>query len=160
MAAASALPVSFAKLGLHGPADLILHLPLRYEDETRLTTIAEALPGRAIQVQGVVTHCEAQYKPRRALIARIRDDSGAELDLRFINFYGSQVKQFSEGNLIRALGEVRGGFLDWRWCIPVTAQSVRKHYCRTVSLRFTRRLQGWRKRCSANISVPRWRSRI
>ncbi|WP_413439488.1 ATP-dependent DNA helicase RecG [Sulfuriferula sp. GW1] len=110
MAAASALPASFAKLGLHGPADLILHLPLRYEDETRLTTIAEALPGRSVQVQGVVTHCEAQYKPRRALIARIRDDSGAELNLRFINFYGSQVKQFSEGNLIRALGEVRGGF--------------------------------------------------
>jgi len=110
VAALSALPPVFAKLGLHSAADLILHLPLRYEDETRITAIADALPGRATQVQGVVTHCEAQYKPRRALIARIRDDSGGEIGLRFINFYGSQAKQFAEGNLIRALGEVRGGF--------------------------------------------------
>lgn len=107
---ANALPPVFTKLGLHTPADLILHLPLRYEDETRITAIADALPGRATQVQGVVTHCEAQYQPRRALIARIRDDSGGEISLRFINFYGSQAKQFAEGNLIRALGEVRGGF--------------------------------------------------
>ncbi len=107
---AGGLPATFAKLGLHTAADLILHLPLRYEDETRLTAIAEALPGRAVQVQGTVAHCETQYKPRRALIARICDASGSEINLRFINFYGSQVKQFSEGNLIRALGEVRGGF--------------------------------------------------
>lgn len=110
VAAASALPPVFAKLGLHTPADLILHLPLRYEDETRITAIADALPGRAIQVQGVVTQCEFQYQPRRALIAHIRDDSGGEISLRFINFYGSQAKQFAEGNLIRALGELRGGF--------------------------------------------------
>ncbi|BBP03181.1 ATP-dependent DNA helicase RecG [Sulfuriferula plumbiphila] len=108
--AGNALPPVFTKLGLHTPADLILHLPLRYEDETRISAIADALPGRATQVQGVVTHCEAKYKPRRALIARIRDDSGGEISLRFINFYGSQAKQFAEGNLIRALGEVRGGF--------------------------------------------------
>ena len=110
VAAASALPPVFAKLGLHTPADLILHLPLRYEDETRITAIADALPGRAIQVQGVVTQCEVQYQPRRALIAHIRDDSGGEISLRFINFYGSQAKQFADGNLIRALGELRGGF--------------------------------------------------
>ncbi|MHB1245291.1 MAG: ATP-dependent DNA helicase RecG [Sulfuriferula sp.] len=107
---AGGLPAMFAKLGLHTAADLILHLPLRYEDETRLTAIADALPGRPVQVQGTVAHCETQYKPRRALIARIGDASGSEINLRFINFYGSQVKQFSEGNLIRALGEVRGGF--------------------------------------------------
>lgn len=102
--------MTFAKLGLHAAADLILHLPLRYEDETRLTAIASVLQGRAVQVQGTVTHCDTQYKPRRALIARICDASGGEINLRFINFYGSQVKQFAEGNLIRALGEVRGGF--------------------------------------------------
>jgi ATP-dependent DNA helicase RecG len=96
--------------GLPVTADLILHLPLRYEDETRLTAIASALPGRAVQVQGTVTHCDTEYKPRRALIARICDANGGEINLRFINFYGSQVKQFAEGNLIRALGEVRGGF--------------------------------------------------
>ena len=86
VAALSALPPVFAKLGLHSAADLILHLPLRYEDETRITAIADALPGRATQVQGVVTHCEAQYKPRRALVARIRDDSGGEINLRFSIF--------------------------------------------------------------------------
>jgi len=118
VAAANSLPAPFAKLGLHTAADLILHLPLRYEDETRITAIADALPGRATQVQGVVTHCETQYKPRRALIARIRDDSGGELSLRFINFYGSQTRQFAEGNLIRALGEVRGGFFGLEMVHP------------------------------------------
>ncbi len=108
-AADSALPAAYAKLGLFTPADLILHLPLRYEDETRLTAIADALPGRAVQVQGEVMQCDVSYKPRRALVAKIADNSG-ELNLRFLNFYGSQAKQLAVGNTIRALGEVRGGF--------------------------------------------------
>lgn len=99
------------RLGLHTDMDLVLHLPLRYEDETRLLTILEAgLHGSdVVQVEGVVTACEIQYQPRKQMVVTIADDS-SQLTLRFLNFYGSQTKQFSEGHRIRARGEIRDGF--------------------------------------------------
>lgn len=103
------VPAELTRLGLVTYADLILHLPLRYEDETRITPIANVLHGQSAQVQGVVKHCEVQYKPRKQLVARIAD-AGGELSLRFLHFYGSQTKQFTVGNVIRAVGEIRGGF--------------------------------------------------
>jgi ATP-dependent DNA helicase RecG len=121
---AAALPAVFAKLGLATYADLLLHLPLRYEDETRITPIAHVLHGELAQVQGVVTHCEVQYKPRKQLVARIQDAEG-ELSLRFLHFYGSQTKQFAIGNIIRAVGEVRGGFFGLEMVHP---------RCRVVSV--------------------------
>ena len=111
------VPAVFAKLGLATYADLVLHLPLRYEDETRITPIAHVLHGQLVQVQGVVTHCEVQYKPRKQLVAHIQDADG-ELSLRFLHFYGSQTKQFSIGNVIRAVGEARGGFFGLEMVHP------------------------------------------
>ena len=111
------VPAVFAKLGLATYADLVLHLPLRYEDETRITPIAHVLHGQLAQVQGVVTHCEVQYKPRKQLVAHIQDADG-ELSLRFLHFYGSQTKQFSIGNVIRAVGEARGGFFGLEMVHP------------------------------------------
>ena len=111
------LPAVFTKLGLATYADLVLHLPLRYEDETRITPIAHVLHGQLAQVQGVVTHCEVQYKPRKQLVARIAD-AGGELSLRFLHFYGSQTKQFIIGNVIRAVGEARGGFFGLEMVHP------------------------------------------
>ena len=100
-----------AKLGLHNDMDLVLHLPLRYEDETTLMSIAEAsLRGlQTVQVEGVVTACDVQFRPRRQLIVTVGDDSG-QLTLRFINFYGSQTKQLAEGTRVRVRGELRHGF--------------------------------------------------
>ncbi|WP_428852352.1 ATP-dependent DNA helicase RecG [Imbroritus primus] len=102
-----------AKLGLQRDIDLVLHLPLRYEDETQVLTIAEAVAragiGEPAQVEGVVTSNEVAFRPRRQLVVRVADDSG-ELVLRFLNFYGSQVKQMAEGVRLRVRGEVRGGF--------------------------------------------------
>jgi ATP-dependent DNA helicase RecG len=99
------------KLGLRTDMDLVLHLPLRYEDETRILPIREAgfMGGTSAQVEGMVTSCEIQYRPRRQLVATIADDSG-QLVMRFLNFYGSQVKQLAEGARVRARGEVRHGF--------------------------------------------------
>jgi ATP-dependent DNA helicase RecG len=100
-----------ARLGLHTDIDLALHLPLRYEDETQLITIREAgfHGGDSAQVEGVITSCDIQYRPRRQLVVTIADDSG-QLVLRFLNFYGSQTKQLAVGNRVRARGEVRHGF--------------------------------------------------
>ena len=100
-----------ARLGLKTPADLALHLPMRYEDETQVLPIAEAgfMGGSVAQVEGVVTSCDVQYRPRRQLVVTIADDSGP-LVMRFLNFYGSQTKQLAEGTRVRARGEVRHGF--------------------------------------------------
>ncbi len=98
-----------AKLGIRHRADLLLHLPLRYEDETHLTPIATLEPGETVQVQGTITHSEILFKPRRTLVCRLQD-SGDELYLRFLNFYPSQTKLLTVGNKIRAIGEVRAGF--------------------------------------------------
>ncbi len=100
---------NLAKLGIHHRADLLLHLPLRYEDETQLAPIASTEPGETVQVQGVITHAEILYKPRRTLICRLQDASG-ELYLRFLNFYPSQTKLLAVDNQIRAVGEVRMGY--------------------------------------------------
>ena len=100
-----------ARLGLHSDMDLVLHLPLRYEDETRIVPIREAgfMAGNAAQVEGVVTECDVQYRPRRQLVVTLADDSG-QLVMRFLNFYGSQIKQLAAGARVRARGEVRHGF--------------------------------------------------
>ncbi|HWV63426.1 MAG TPA: ATP-dependent DNA helicase RecG [Oxalicibacterium sp.] len=100
-----------ARLGLRSDIDRVLHLPLRYEDETQILNIADAgrAFGRPVQVEGVVTSCEVAFRPRRQLVVTIADDSGP-LTMRFLNFYGSQVKQLAEGNRVRARGEVRHGF--------------------------------------------------
>ena len=98
-----------AKLGIHHRVDLLLHLPLRYEDETHLTPIASAQQGQVVLVQGIINHSEILFRPRRTLICRVEDKSG-ELNLRFLNFYPSQQKQLAIGKQIRAIGEIRMGF--------------------------------------------------
>ena len=105
------LSEKFAKLGLRTDMDFVLHLPLRYEDETEITSMHDASlrGGSAVQIEGVVTACEIQYRPRRQLTVTIRDDS-AQVVLRFLNFYGSQTKQMAVGNRVRARGELRHGF--------------------------------------------------
>ncbi len=98
-----------AKLGIRHRADLLLHLPLRYEDETHLSPIAAVEPGETVQVQGTITHSEIIFKPRRTLVCRLQDN-GDELYLRFLNFYPSQTKLLAVDRQIRAIGEVRMGY--------------------------------------------------
>ncbi len=97
------------KLGVSSDFDLILHLPLRYEDETRLLPIGEAVPGSTVQVEGIVAEQEVLTRPRRQLVCRVSDDSGS-LYIRFFNFYTNQVTAWSPGTRLRILGEVRTGF--------------------------------------------------
>ncbi|MEK7438660.1 MAG: ATP-dependent DNA helicase RecG [Pseudomonadota bacterium] len=89
--------------------DLLLHLPLRYEDETRLTAIAAVPEGVPVQVEGTVMESRIAYRPRRQLVCRIEDASGT-LTMRFLNFYGSQAKALVPGVRVRAFGEARPGF--------------------------------------------------
>jgi ATP-dependent DNA helicase RecG len=104
-----AIVEKLGKLGVARKFDLVLHLPLRYDDETALCPIADVMPGEELQVQGTVTDCDIKFRPKRQLVCRIADDSGEALTLRFLNFYGSQVKLLAVGNVIRAYGNVRLG---------------------------------------------------
>ncbi|MEK2600691.1 ATP-dependent DNA helicase RecG [Burkholderia arboris] len=107
-----------AKLGLTRSIDLVLHLPMRYEDETTLTPIGELLPGGIAQAEGVVFDNEVAFRPRRQLVVKIQDDDGEHLVLRFLNFYGSQVKQMAVGQRLRVRGDVRGGFFGMEMVHP------------------------------------------
>ncbi|MDR1853592.1 MAG: ATP-dependent DNA helicase RecG [Azoarcus sp.] len=100
-----------ARLDLHAPRDLVVHLPLRYEDETRITAIDAAPPGEAVQIEAEVVSSEIVFRPRRQLLARLRDDAGGEIVARWLNFYPSQQKQLAPGRRFRLFGELRGGFL-------------------------------------------------
>ena len=98
------------KLGLKRDIDLALHLPMRYEDETRLRPIVSLRDGDQAQVQGTVLECRVETKTRRQLLVKLADGSGGEILLRFLNFYPSNQKTLAQGQLVRVRGEVRAGF--------------------------------------------------
>lgn len=101
---------NFARLGLIRPEDFALHLPLRYEDETRLVPIAAVTDGGPTQVEGEVVDSEVRRHGRRMLTVTLADDSG-EITLRFLSFREPQAAQFRRGTRIRAIGDVRRGLV-------------------------------------------------
>ena len=90
--ALTAAQKAMRRLGLVSDVDLALHLPLRYEDETRLSPIPDLRDGDVAQVEGVVRESRVEIRSRRQLIARIEDEESHALLLRFLNFYPSQQK--------------------------------------------------------------------
>ncbi|GGH60621.1 ATP-dependent DNA helicase RecG [Comamonas phosphati] len=97
------------KLGLRRDIDLALHLPLRYEDETRITPLRNAREGDTVQIEATVTHSEVQLRPRRMLKVTVDDGTGSCV-LTFFSFYPSQQKAMAVGARLRIRGEVKGGF--------------------------------------------------
>ncbi len=100
----------FEKLGLKSRFDFVLHLPLRYEDETVIYAPQDAPQGRPVAVDAKVLEAKVVYRGRRMLTVRAEG-----LELRFYNFYGSQVKQFQRaaeaGLWVRVFGDLRRGLL-------------------------------------------------
>jgi len=97
-----------ARIGVAREQDLVLHLPLRYEDHTHLCPLGALVPGQAWQVEGTVVNTEIQYRGRRQLVCLLAEGD-AQLVLRFFHFYPSQQKALAEGKRVRAFGEVREG---------------------------------------------------
>lgn len=105
-------PNALEKMGLNSPIALALHLPSRYEDETAIYSIEDALikgSFSAVQTQGRVIRSQVLFRPRRQLVVTIEDDTDV-LQLRFLNFYPSQQKQMAVGVHVRVRGEVRDGY--------------------------------------------------
>ena len=98
---------------------------------------------------------EIAYRPRRQLLVKLRDDAGDELVLRFLNFYGSQVKQMAVGARLRVRGDVRGGFFGLEMVHPAVRPSMTIRPCRKRSRRSIRARRACRRRICARRSTTR-----
>ena len=115
--ALSAPQKALHRLGLVRDVDLALHLPLRYEDETRIVTLRGARDGQLAQIEGTVTSSEITQRPRRQLLVTL-DDGTDTCTLRFFTFYPAHQKTLAVGQRVRVRGELRGGFLGWTMVHP------------------------------------------
>lgn len=96
------------KLGINTVQDLLFHLPLRYEDRTRIYPIASLIPGSYGTIEAEIQSSQIINGRKRMLICNVRDDSGT-MTLRFFNFSAAQRNAMQQGLTIRAYGEVRRG---------------------------------------------------
>ncbi len=103
-----AMSAKLEGLGLSTLQDLLFHLPLRYQDRTRLTPIGSLRPGGEAMIEGEVQLSEIKFGRKRMLLTRISDGTGS-LTLRFFHFNSSQKESLSRGVRLRCYGEVRRG---------------------------------------------------
>lgn len=104
----AALSNKLAKINLHTVQDLLLHLPLRYEDRTHLYPIGELLPGVYATVEGEVLNCNISFGGRRMMTCQISDGSGI-LTMRFFNFSAAMKNSLAAGRRVLAYGEAKRG---------------------------------------------------
>ena len=102
------LAVTLARIGLHTVQDLLFHLPLRYEDRTRVVPIGSLRPGDRAVIEGEVQLAEVVFRRRRALLCRLADGSGF-VTLRFFHFSAAQQESLARGSRLRCFGEARLG---------------------------------------------------
>ena len=175
------LDTLFSRLGLRREIDFALHLPLRYEDETRVTPLREAAYDQAVQLKVRIEHSEVTLKPRRQLICRARDVSedpapkrGNEwITLRFLHFYPSQQRLLNVGAELLVFGELREGYygaemvhprlrpVNDATALPTTLTPI---YPTTAGLSqpvLRRRIAQALTRCDLSETVPEaWRERL
>ena len=96
-------------LGISQVSDLLFHLPIRYEDRTRIHPIGSCKPGQRVLIEGQVEH-SAIIRGRRSMLVVVLFDGTGLITLRFFNFRVYQKQQLSSGTRLRCFGEVRAGF--------------------------------------------------
>ncbi|QAB16304.1 ATP-dependent DNA helicase RecG [Hydrogenovibrio thermophilus] len=97
------------RLGLFVVQDLLFHLPLRYQDKTKLTPIANLFIGQEALIEGeIISHHMTQSR-NSSLIVKLVDESSQTLSCRFFHFHYRQAQQFKRGQILRGYGEVRSG---------------------------------------------------
>lgn len=104
----AALAEKLAKVGLETLQDVLFHLPLRYQDRTRITPIGALRPGQDAVVEGTVAGADVVMGRRRSLLVRLQDGSGT-LSLRFFHFSQAQKEALKRGTALRCYGEIRLG---------------------------------------------------
>lgn len=103
-----ALAGKLEKLGINVLADVLFHLPLRYEDRTRITPIGQAAEGSTVVIEGEIVSCRIDWGRRRSLLAQLRDTTGI-IALRFYHFSRAQQRNLENSRQIRCFGEIRRG---------------------------------------------------
>ncbi|MBD9396859.1 ATP-dependent DNA helicase RecG [Pseudomonas sp. PDM11] len=104
----AALAEKLAKVGLETLQDILFHLPLRYQDRTRIVPIGALRPGQDAVVEGTVAGADVVMGRRRSLLVRLSDGSGT-LSLRFYHFSNAQKEGLKRGTQVRCYGEIRPG---------------------------------------------------
>ena len=97
-----------AKLSIFSIQDLLLHLPFRYEDRTRVTPISECRPGMLVVIEGVIQQTRIIPARRRMMVCMVSDGE-AFIQLRFFNFFQNMQRHLASGQRVRCFGEIRGG---------------------------------------------------
>ncbi|WAB98233.1 ATP-dependent DNA helicase RecG [Pseudomonas putida] len=103
-----AMAQKLAKVGLENLQDVLFHLPLRYQDRTRVVPIGALRPGQDAVIEGVVSGADVTMGKRRSLVVRLGDGSGV-LSLRFYHFSNAQKEGLKRGTHLRCYGEARPG---------------------------------------------------
>ena len=98
--------IKLNKIGIKTVEDLLFHLPIRYQDKTKLTKISDLEPGNKYFIEGVVEKSNIIFYKKRMFLVRLSDSSGF-IQLRFFYFNKSQMRNFSEGQKVRCYGELR-----------------------------------------------------
>lgn len=101
------LTAQLARLGLERIEDLWFHLPLRFEDRTRITPLRALVADVSTQVEGVVTAIERSFRFRPQLRVALEDGTGVQLSLRFFHFNRAQIESLAVGTRLRCFGDVR-----------------------------------------------------
>ncbi|GAB5453085.1 MAG: ATP-dependent DNA helicase RecG [Halioglobus sp.] len=102
------LAEKLAQYGVNDLEDLLFHLPLRYQDRTRITPIAALREGVDVVIEGEIRAADTVFGRRRSLVARIQDGTGT-VTLRFFHFSAAQKNNLRTGTLLRCFGQVRRG---------------------------------------------------
>jgi ATP-dependent DNA helicase RecG len=102
------LAEKLAECGVKQVQDLLFHLPLRYQDRTRITPIAAGRDGDDVVIEGEIRVADIVFGRRRSLVAKIQDGSGT-LTLRFFHFSAAQKNNLAPGSRIRCYGQLRRG---------------------------------------------------
>jgi ATP-dependent DNA helicase RecG len=116
-AANPALPAAFKKLGLSRWIDVLLHFPIRYENESEVCSIRQARAGQSVQLQVEVLSAKVVFRPRRMLLIGVEDETGTAF-LRFIYFKEAMRNAFVPGQKIRVLGEARRSLVGLEFIHP------------------------------------------
>jgi len=106
------------RLKISSLQDVLFHLPLRYQDRTRLVPIADLIPGTEVMCTGKVISADVVFRSRRSLLCVIADEDGSQLVLRFFHFNKQQQQRLRIGNRVRCFGEVRRGPLQTEMVHP------------------------------------------
>ena len=104
----AAIAEKLSRIGINNVQDLLFHLPLRYEDRTRVTPIADIRPESFATIEGYVQHTEVQFG-RRPILSLTLSDGTSKIMLKFFNFNAGMKNSLATGVRVKAFGEIKRG---------------------------------------------------